>query len=89
MNTQTTTTTTDEARQGKVQAIVDTALDIGRTWAKHGLSIGRQALESNAKTLHLAAESLGKLAAAIEAKRGEASEADAQAPVETKPTDVQ
>lgn len=65
----TTTTTGNKAQQTKVQAIVDTAVDVGLTWARFGLSVGRQALETNSKTLHLAAESLAKLVATLEAKK--------------------
>jgi hypothetical protein len=82
MQTTTTTAATTNAREKaetKVKALVDTAADVAMTWAKFGLSVGRQALENNAKTLHLAAESLGKLAAALEAKK--AAEA---APAEPK-----
>jgi hypothetical protein len=83
------TTTTREKAQTKVKALVDTAVDVGMTWARFGLAVGRQALENNAKTLHLAAESLGKIATALEAKKAEAVPAEptadaapAEAPVE-------
>ena len=86
MQTTTTTqatTTPREKAETKVKALVDTAVDVGVSWAKLGLSVGRQALENNAKTLHLAAESLGKLAAVLEAKKA----AEAVTAVETKDTE--
>ncbi len=81
-----TATTTNEKAQTKVKALVDTAVDVGIGWARFGLSMGRQALENNAKTLHLAAESLAKLATALEAKKtAEAGPAPMDAAVAPEP----
>jgi hypothetical protein len=42
--------------------VVATARDQGQMWARHGLAIGRAALETNARALRSVADLLGKLA---------------------------
>ncbi len=55
------------------ERVVDSALTLGRLWAKHGLTLGRLALETSALSLKTTAE---LLAAVSEAVAPEAPEAE-------------
>ena len=54
----------DERREAIERALVG-LFDIGRMWARHGLSIGRGALETSSATLKTTARVLGDLSEAI------------------------
>jgi hypothetical protein len=43
------------------ETLVDTVFDIGLAWAEFGVSQGRKALETSAKTLEKVAQTLGDL----------------------------
>lgn len=47
-------------------AIVEAAVDIGRTWAGYGLRVGKLALETHAHTMGKLASALGELNRAFE-----------------------
>ena len=61
---ETTADTKDVLEQGLKSLEV-----LGRTWAVHGLSIGRQALDATARTLKLTAEMLDTVRDGIETNR--------------------
>jgi hypothetical protein len=46
--------------------IVENLVDIGATWARYGLNVGKTALETSAKTLNSSAEILGDLSKQFE-----------------------
>lgn len=50
------------------EKVVDSAIDLGRVWARYGLSIGKMALETSAQSLKTTAGMLGTIAEAFEAK---------------------
>lgn len=52
----------------KVDAIVDLLRTQGQIWARYGLTLGKAALETNARALADLAGSLGKLADALAPK---------------------
>lgn len=51
--------------QEAADRIVDSALTIGRLWAKHGLTLGKLALETSATTLKTTAELLAAVSDAV------------------------
>jgi hypothetical protein len=59
----------------KLDSIAQSLVEIGAVWAKHGLAIGRSALEASAKTLNSTATALGQIADSLEAKNERAAEA--------------
>ncbi len=59
--TESTTPKTDAA----VEQVVDSAVELGRLWAKHGLTIGKLALETSAISLGTTARMLASLADAL------------------------
>ena len=62
-------------RQDELDKAVRDLTRIGKIWAKHGLGVGRSALESSAETLRATASLLGRLAAGLpDDERGEAGE---------------
>lgn len=61
--------------KARAAAITDGLVDIGSMWARHGLSVGRSALEASAKTLKATAELLGNIADSFEAKKPEGDDA--------------
>lgn len=72
----TSSTEREERRRPTTEAterVVDSALTLGRLWAKHGLTLGRLALETSALSLKTTAD---LLAAVSEAVAPEASEAE-------------
>jgi hypothetical protein len=48
------------------ERVVDAAFDLGRLWAKHGLGIGRMALETSAEALKTTAGLLQAVEGAFE-----------------------
>ena len=65
-NETSTETTTRDPKNEAVAQIVDSAFDLGRLWARHGLTLGRLALETSAASLGAPARLLGGLAEAFE-----------------------
>ena len=62
-----------DAGDGKVEEaareLVDGALELGRLWARHGLTLGKMALETSAVSLGTTARMLSNLADAIAPER--------------------
>ena len=50
----------------KFDSLLDALRSVGGAWARYGLSVGRAALETSARTLETTASALGDLAEAIE-----------------------
>lgn len=48
-----------------VEQVIDSAVGLGRLWAKHGLTIGKLALETSATSLGTTARMLASIAEAI------------------------
>ncbi len=59
--------------QEAADRIVESALTLGRLWAKHGLTLGKLALETSATTLKTTAELLSAVSDAV-APESEATE---------------
>jgi hypothetical protein len=59
------------------QPLVETLVNLGRSWAVHGLKMGRNAVQMSAETLGKTVQSLDALAAVLEQKaaKGESPEA--------------
>lgn len=82
MTEETTSTTVTEtskisdAKHEAVEQIVDSAIGLGRLWARHGLTLGKLALETSAISLGTTARLLGGIADAF------APEADQAEPAE-------
>jgi hypothetical protein len=55
----------------RVTAITDDVVELGTLWARYGLTVGRSALETSARTLAATASLLGHLAEAFEPKKSE------------------
>jgi hypothetical protein len=53
------------------EKVVESAVDLGRVWARYGLSIGKMALETSATSLKTTAGLLGAIAEAFETKPAE------------------
>ncbi len=64
-------TTNENARPAgeSAEAIVKSLLEIGTTWARYGLNIGQQALETSAKTLQNTAKVLHEVSQSFEEKK--------------------
>jgi hypothetical protein len=62
-----------------VEQVIDSALGLGKLWARHGLTIGKLALETSAQSLGTTARLLSSLADAIAPEAKPASEDDAKA----------
>jgi hypothetical protein len=56
----------DSSASKPVVRIIEDLVDIGATWARYGLTIGKTALETSAKTLSTSAALLGDLAKEFE-----------------------
>lgn len=56
---------TVDAKNEAVEQIVDSAIGLGRLWARHGLTLGRLALETSAVSLGTTARLLGGIADAF------------------------
>jgi hypothetical protein len=81
MTEETTVTVTEtakisDAKHEAVEQIVDSAIGLGRLWARHGLTLGKLALETSAATLGTTARLLGGVADAFapDADRAETTE---------------
>ena len=61
------TTKTIDARNEAVEQIVDSAIGLGRLWARHALTLGKLALETSAISLGTTARLLGGIADAFAA----------------------
>lgn len=48
-----------------VEQVIDSAVGLGRLWARHGLTIGKLALETSATSLGTTARMLASLAEAL------------------------
>lgn len=48
-----------------VEEVIDSAVGLGRLWARHGLTIGKLALETSATSLGTAARMLASIAEAV------------------------
>jgi hypothetical protein len=68
-STETETTTSNESQPSKtdaaVEQVIDSAVGLGRLWARHGLTIGKLALETSATSLGTTARMLSSLAEAL------------------------
>jgi len=49
-----------------VEKLIENLVEIGATWAKYGLNVGKSALETSSKTLSSTAEVLGEVAKRFE-----------------------
>ena len=72
----TETSKTTNAKEEAVEQIVESAIGLGRLWARHGLTLGKLALETSAVSLGTTARLLGGIAEAFapEADRTESPE---------------
>ena len=57
-------------------SLIDALRAVGGAWARYGLSVGRAALETSARTLETTANALGNLAETFERRDREAREGD-------------
>ncbi len=66
-NTQTESSTQSEAGKtdAAVEQVIESAVGLGRLWARHGLTIGKLALETSATSLGTTARMLASIAEAI------------------------
>ncbi len=68
-STETETTTSTESQPSKtdaaVEQVIESAVGLGRLWARHGLTIGKLALETSATSLGTTARMLSSLAEAL------------------------
>lgn len=60
-----TSGTSDAKKNEAVEQIVESAVGLGRLWARHGLTLGRLALETSAISLGTTARLLGGIADAF------------------------
>jgi hypothetical protein len=65
MNNDVTNTDNNDFDQDK-KAIATAFRAVGSAWARYGLTVGKAALESSAKSLQVTATALGQLAEAID-----------------------
>lgn len=56
------------------ERVVESAVELGRVWARYGLSIGKMALETSATSLKTTASLLGAVAEAFETDKPADSE---------------
>ena len=68
---------TTREKNDRIDAISNDLVELGATWAKYGLAVGRQALEASAKSLTKTASLLGQIADAVDGKKP-ASEGEAK-----------
>jgi len=57
-------------------AVINALRAVGSVWARYGLTVGRAALESSARSLQVTATALGQLAEAIDDRARAAQEAN-------------
>jgi hypothetical protein len=74
--------TTNNAKKttAPIDALMDTVRTQGQLWARYGLTLGRLALETNARALGQLASSLGQLAEALDVKEPSSSSPEATTP---------
>lgn len=77
---------TEEARALAERAFKD-LLTVGRAWARHGLTVGRSALETSATTLHKTASLLDGLSNTLADKAEQPAEPTAEKPVAEQPAE--
>ena len=70
-DTDTKDTAKDVERDAHVGAITENILELGTIWARYGLTVGRTALETSARSLTATASLLATLAQALETKKTE------------------
>jgi len=51
----------ESERHATLDEALDEMIDVGRLWARHGLEVGRSALETSARTLDRTARALSTL----------------------------
>jgi len=73
--TETVTETTQNKSDAAVEQVIESALDLGKLWARHGLTLGRLALETSAISLGTTAKMLASIAEAIAPEEKKADEA--------------
>lgn len=54
-----------EKAEAAVEQVIESAVDLGKLWARHGLTIGKLALETSATSLGTTARLLASIADAI------------------------
>jgi len=67
--------TQEETTPKDRDALVTALLSVGGAWARYGLSVGRSALETSARTLETTAAALGDMAERIEKRTRQSEEA--------------
>ena len=72
---ETVTETTPNKSDAAVEQVIESALDLGKLWARHGLTLGRLALETSAISLGTTAKMLASIAEAIAPEEKKADEA--------------
>ena len=70
-STESTARKSDEA----VEQVVKSALSLGKLWARHGLTLGKLALETSAVSLGTTAKMLARIADAIAPEKTETDKA--------------
>jgi len=73
--TETATETTQNESDVAVAQVIESALELGKLWARHGLTLGRLALETSAVSLGTTAKMLANIADAIAPEEKKAEEA--------------
>lgn len=71
------TTNNPKKTAAPIDALMDTVRTQGQLWARYGLTLGRLALETNARALGQLAASLGQLAEALDVKEPSPNPSDA------------
>lgn len=61
-----TDTSNENSTDNSKQAVAETLRAVGTAWARYGLTVGRAALESGARSLQVTATALGQLAEVID-----------------------
>ena len=59
-----------EKAEAAVEQAIESAVDLGKLWARHGLTIGKLALETSATSLGTTARMLASIADAIAPEAG-------------------
>ena len=65
---QSSSTTYEPVIAPQIEKVVKSLGHVGKLWASHGLQVGQQTLETSAKTLGVAAETLASIKARISDK---------------------
>jgi len=72
------TETTRNKSNDDLERAVENVAGLGRLWARHGLEIGKSALETSATTLRTTADLLGQISSRISDEPAENTEDGAQ-----------